>query len=231
MTRSRARAAQRWLSAYLHAAPGTHVYLLILLVTTTTVRSLHPALAEQLLRQLSTNLTQMGRSAGRVLVLSAFLLDGGRWLTQVVLFTAVYVPLERWVGTARWFLIVAAGHVGATLVTTVGIWADVRSNRGGLALSRSIDVGTSYGFFAAAGFLVFAFRSVALRVVYGVGLGGFLGYQMARTHTFTDAGHVAAVVIGAALFLLLGPGVRARERTTTATAGPRPSAALSRTAP
>jgi hypothetical protein len=211
-------------SRYLRAAPGTHIYLLILLVTTATVRSLHPALATQLLRQLSTNLTQMGRSAGRVLVLSAFLLDGGRWLTQAVLFTAVYVPVERWVGTARWLLVVAAGHVGATLVTTVGIWADVRSNRGGLALSRSIDVGTSYGFYAAAGLLMFAFRSVRLRVVYGVGLGSFLGYQMVRSHTFTDVGHVAALLIGASLYLVLGPGIKARAAAHSSRSSAMPGA-------
>jgi hypothetical protein len=199
-------------SRYVRRAPGTHTYLLILLVTTATVRSLHPALASQLLRQVSTNLTQMGRSAGRVLFLSAFLLDSGRWFVEVVLFTVVYVPLERWVGTARWLLVVAAGHVGATLVTTVGIWADVRSNRGGLGLTRTIDVGVSYGFFAAVGFLSFAFQSLRWRVLYGVAVGGFLGYQLGRHHSFTDAGHAAALSIGAALFLVLGPGLKAPAR-------------------
>ena len=46
-------------------APGTHVYLFALLVTTQTVHSLHPTLATELLRNTSTNLFQMGRNAGR----------------------------------------------------------------------------------------------------------------------------------------------------------------------
>ena len=148
-------------SRYLRRAPGTHVYLVVLLVMTGVVNSLHPVIADALLRQLSTNLTEMGRSAGRVLFLSAFLLDGGRWITQAALFTAVFVPLERWIGTWRWLVVVATGHATATLVTTVGIWADVSSHRGGLALTGTIDVGVSYGFFAAVGFLNFGIRSVS----------------------------------------------------------------------
>ena len=65
-----------------------------------------------------------------MLFLSAFLLDGGRWITQVGLFSLVYGAVERWAGSWRWLAVVVVGHVGATLVTTVGIWADVRSNRG-----------------------------------------------------------------------------------------------------
>ena len=181
-------------SRYLRRAPGTHVYLVVLLVTTGVVKSLHPVVADALLRQLSTNLTQMGRSAGRVLFLSAFLLDGGRWITQAALFTAVFVPLERWIGTWRWVLVVATGHVTATLVTTVGIWADVSSHRGGLALTGTIDVGVSYGFFAAVGFLNFGIRSVWLRCVYIAGFAAALGYQLLRYHSYTNAGHVAALI-------------------------------------
>jgi len=201
-------------AGYVRRAPGTHVYLLVLLVTTATVRSLDPALATQLLRRLSTNLTQMGQSAGRVLFLSAFLLDGSRWIVVALSFTVVYVPLERWVGTWRWLLIVTAGHVGATLVTTVGIWADVRSNRGGLALSSTIDVGVSYGVAAAVGFLTFAFTRHWIRGVYGAVVATYLGYEIVRFHTFTAAGHTAAGVIGASMYLLLGPAVTHRPRWT-----------------
>jgi len=41
---------------HVRRAPGTHIHLLVLLVTTATVRSLDPTLATQLLRRLSTNL-------------------------------------------------------------------------------------------------------------------------------------------------------------------------------
>ncbi len=135
--RVRARQAWRVAATYTAKAPGTHIYLLVLFVTTLTLRSVDATLADQLLRQLSTNLYQMGRSAGRVLVISAFLLDGGRWINQLVRLSAVYVPLERWAGTWRWLAVVVAGHVGATLVTPIGIWTDLRHDPGGGALSST----------------------------------------------------------------------------------------------
>ncbi len=199
------------ISRYVRRAPGTHIYLLILLVTTAAVQSLHPVVATELLRQLSTNLTQMGRSAGRVLLLSAFLLDRQSWLEQLILFTAVYVPLERWVGTWRWLLIVGVSHIVATLVTTVGIWADVRSHRGGLLLAGTIDVGVSYGFFGGLGFLVWIFRRWWLRVAFAAATCGFLAVGLIRDSTYTDAGHAAAFAIGCSLYLVLGPAVTSRR--------------------
>ena len=205
----------RFASSWIVAAPCTHIYLLVLLVTTETVRSLHPVLASQLLRQVSTNLNEMGRSAGRVLFLSAFLLDDGQWGKQVVLFTLVYVPLERWAGSLRWLSVVIAGHVGATIATTVGIWADARSNRGTFELTHSIDVGVSYGFFAAAAFLTFGLRrrwirATSLAVLFAALVGALLDH-----HTFTNAGHVAALCIGVAMYLVLSPGLRNRPSVST----------------
>ena len=202
--------ASRATRAWVAAAPGTHIYLLILLITTETVRSLHPALASQLLRQASTNLTEMGRSAGRVLFLSAFLIDDGRWITQVALFTLIYVPLERWAGSWRWLAVVIAGHVGATLVTTIGIWADVRSNRGAIQLTHTIDVGVSYGLYAAAGLLTFGLGRSWLRVGLRLVLVVAVTSPLARSQKFTEAGHIAALCIGTAMFLILGPGLQKR---------------------
>jgi hypothetical protein len=202
-------------ASYVRRAPGTHIYLLVLFVTTATVHSTSPELSNQLLRQLSTNLTQMGQSSGRVLLLSAFILTGGSWwgwLYEALLLCLVYVPLERWAGTARWLAIVAAGHVGATLVTTVGIWADVRHNPGGASLTRTIDVGVSYGRMAAAGFLVFALRPRWWRALGVAGLAALTVPALVRTHTFTDVGHASAGLIGMSLWLVLGPGVERRPR-------------------
>ena len=108
-------------------SPGTLIYLLMLLVATAVVRSTSPSLSNELLREVSTNLTQMGRSTGRVLLLlSGFLIAGSSQVIVALWFALVYAPLERWVGTWRWLAVVVVGHVGATLVTTFGIWADVR---------------------------------------------------------------------------------------------------------
>jgi len=77
------------------------VLLLIVPVTTLMQRGLDETTATRVLRQASTNLFQMTRDAPRVLFLSAFLPDHGRLLVDLVLFTLVMVPVERWIGTYR----------------------------------------------------------------------------------------------------------------------------------
>ena len=140
------------------AAPGTHILLLILAVTTLVLRSVDAPTATRILRHQSTNLFQMSRDAPRVLVLSAFLLDNGRLLMEAAMFTLVLAPVERWVGTYRWLATFAAGHVGATLATTVGIWLQVREEGAGRSLLYPVDVGVSYGVAAVAGVLVYRLR-------------------------------------------------------------------------
>jgi hypothetical protein len=184
-------------------SPGTFVYLLVLIVTTAVVRSTSPSLSNELLRQVSTNLEQMGRSAGRVLLLSGFLLGNSSVLPAVACLTAIYVPLERWIGSWRWLSIVVVGHVGATLVTTVGIWADVRNHRGTTALVQAIDVGPSYGLMAATAFLVAGVPWRGMRASLLVALTAFLVVPFLDGPTFTDTGHAAAACIGAVMWLLV----------------------------
>jgi hypothetical protein len=196
------RRLYRALADYLAAAPGTHVLLLIVAVTTLVLRGLDAPTTTRILRHQSTNLFQMSRDAPRVLVLSAFLLDNGRLLVQAAYFTAIVAPVERWIGTYRWLATFAAGHIGATLATTVGIWLQVRQG-GGQALVYPVDVGVSYGVVAMAGVLVYRLRrpwnalwfaAVAVRV----------GAAVISTGTFTDWGHLVAFGIG----LAIGPLVR-----------------------
>jgi hypothetical protein len=159
-----------------------------------------------LLRQVSTNLEQMGRSTVRVLVLSAFLLGGSSIVIPVLMFAFVYVPLERCVGTWQWLTVVVVGHVGATLVTTFGIWADVRSHRGTTALVQAIDVGPSYGLMAAAGYLLAGLRWARVRAATLLLFVGYLALPFMGTASFTDSGHAAAGCIGIAMWLLTPAG-------------------------
>jgi hypothetical protein len=199
-------------SHYVRRAPGAHIYLLVLFVTTTTVQAVDPAVAQALLRQLSTNLYEMGRSAGQVLFLSAFLVSSGGWIGLLAMFTALYVPLERWAGTWRWLVVVVAGHVGATLVTTLGIWADVTHNRNEVALTRGIDVGISYGLMAAAAFLWFGLPQGWFRWCYLAALAAAVGVPLVVSGTFTDVGHATAACVGGACWLVLGPTLWGRPR-------------------
>src|SRR5437660_5300959 len=149
------RRGWRWTAAFLGAAPGTYVLFLVVTVTTLVLRGVDASTATRVLRQQSTNLLHMSTDAPRVLVLSAFLLDQGHLWKVLLIFTAVLVPVERWIGTYRWMAVFAAGHVGATLATTLGIWMQVRTGVGDRELSYVVDVGVSYGVAAVAGVLVF----------------------------------------------------------------------------
>jgi hypothetical protein len=183
-------------------SPGTSTYLFVLLVTTAVVRSTSPALSNELLRQVSTNLEQMSRSTVRVLFLSGFLLGSSSFVIPVVMFALIYVPLERWVGTWQWLCVVIVGHVGATFVTTFGIWADVRSHRGTTALVQAIDVGPSYGLMAGAGFLLAGLPWPRVRIAALIAFLAYLALPFTATSTFTDTGHAAAGCIGIAMWLL-----------------------------
>lgn len=190
----------------LRRSPGTSVWLFTSLVTTAVVRSTTSALSSELLRQVSTNLFQMGRSGLRVLFLSAFLFGQGGFLFLVAWFLAVSLPVERCIGTARWLTVVVAGHVGSTLVTTVGIWADVRHNRGATALVQTIDVGPSYGLYAVTAFAVVGLADRRVRAIAMLVLACALASPFFGTPTFTDTGHVSAAVLGAAWWLLVPTG-------------------------
>src|SRR5260221_3938573 len=152
---------------YLASAPATHILLLILAVTTLVLRGVDVPTTTRILRHQSTNLFQMSRDAPRVLVLSAFLLDNGRLLTETIIFTFVLAPVERWIGTYRWIATFAAGHVGATLATTVGIWLQVREGAG-RELVYPVDVGVSYGVAALGGVLVYRPRRAPASPLVGL---------------------------------------------------------------
>jgi len=209
MTTPRWRRLHRAVAEYLAAAPGTHILFLILAVTTLVLRGLDAPTTTRILRHQSTNLFQMTRDAPRVLVLSAFLLDNGRLLVQAAYFTFVVAPVERWIGTYRWLYTFAAGHIGATLATTVGIWLQIRqgAERG---LVYPVDVGVSYGVAAMAGVLVYRLRrpwGIAWFALVAVDIGS----AVVGTGTFTDWGHLVAFGIGLAIGPLVRPDARDRR--------------------
>jgi hypothetical protein len=215
---ARAERAWRSVAAYLARAPGTHVLLLIVAVTTLMQRGLDATTATRVLRESSTNLVEMTRAAPRVLFLSAFLLDHGHLIVELVLFTVVMVPVERWIGTYRWLAVFAAGHVGATLATTIGIWLEVRSGATGRALVYPVDVGVSYGLAAVAAVLTKRLPR-PLGLLAAVGIGALLVEGIVTSGTYTDWGHLAAFAIG----LALAPLVRPREASPPAPADPSAS--------
>jgi hypothetical protein len=184
-------------------APGTMAYLLAIVVTWSTLEGTSSRQAEHLIETASTNLHNMAHTPARVLFASAFWIDrGDLWITLIE-FLLVMAFVERWLGTLRMFAIFAAGHVGATLVTVLGISLAIHAGWASPALAHTADVGTSYGFVAVAAVATFAIRDLRIRAAVIVAMVAYLGISLGLNGTFTDYGHLTALAIGFAIYPLI----------------------------
>jgi hypothetical protein len=202
---------------WVRRAPATYAYLVILLVTTWVLATSSSSVAHQLLLERSTNLHELARDPVRVLLASAFFVTSApAWLGWVVLFTALAAPIEHRIGSGRTVAIFAIGHVGATLVTAVGLRLALRGDLVESSVVRAVDVGASYGFVALAGALTYLLPR-RLRWAYLAAL--LLGLVVALIvgPSFTDFGHLISFLIGLACRPLVP--ARARRACESAVSG------------
>ena len=154
---------------FVRRSPATFLYLAILTVTTWVLVGASSGVVDAMLREQSTNLSHLGSDPIRVLVRSAFWLSNYELLFWAVLYVVVLAPAERWLGTGRWLIAFAAGHVGATLLTATGVWLAIRGGIASHHLEDAVDVGVSYGFAAVAA--LFTYRlSGRWRPIWATGL-------------------------------------------------------------
>jgi len=195
---------------YVRGSPGTFAYLVILAVTTMVMASSSRQVVLLLLREHSTNLHQLIANPLRVLILSAFWAPNYQFLVWAILFALVLAPAERWLGTRRWLLVFAVGHVMATLGVAWGLWIAIRHGYASRHLENAIDVGVSYGFAAVAA--VFTYRLTSWRWLWAASLGLVAILALALGRTFTDAGHLLAVGVGFACYpLTKGAAIASRS--------------------
>lgn len=206
------RAHRPALIRFVRASPATFTYLSILSVTTWVLVGASPAVVAALLENQSTNLHHLTRDPVRVLIRSAFWLSGYELLFFAALFLVVLAPAERWLGTPRWLIAFASGHVGATLLTSLWIWLAVRTGAAPASIENVVDVGVSYGFGAVAA--LFTYRLPRhWRPVWTGGLAAYVIGNILIGGDFTAYGHAAALLIGFALYpLTCAPAVRARAK-------------------
>ncbi len=206
---------------HLGTAPASCAYAFTLFVTWWTLRGISDVAGHRLILSLSTNLHNMRREPVQVLVASAFWTEGGFPWGTILGFLVVMAFAERWLGTVRWILVFASGHVGATLIIVTGIAYAVQHQLIPVKVVHAADVGTSYGFSAVLAALAFRLPGLA-RIVWAVALLGWYALGVWRGRTFTDYGHLAAVLIGLAvggLALLISLRLErlgARRRAATA---------------
>ena len=196
--------------AYLRGSPATFAYLVVLTVTTWVLLGSSHQVVDLLLREHSTSLHQLRIDPVRVLIRSAFWAPGYAFLAWVVLFAVVLAPAERWLGTRRWVIVFAAGHVLATLGMSWALWSAIRYGWAPRELQDTIDVGVSYGLAAVAA--VFTFRLPGVwRWRWAAALITTALAALFISRTFTDAGHLLALAIGFACYpLTTGPDMAAR---------------------
>lgn len=211
----RVPAMARAAGAALAKAPGTMAYLLAIIVTWTTLEGTSSKQAEHLIETASTNLHNMTHTPARVLFASAFWIDrGDLWITLIE-FVLVMAFVERWLGTLRMFTIFVAGHVGATLITVVGISLAIHAGWASQSLSHTADVGVSYGFVAVAAAATYAITNRRIRAVVIAAMVAYLGISLAIGGTFTDYGHLTALGIGFAVYPVLSRVGRTRSDEVT----------------
>ncbi|MBY8886716.1 hypothetical protein K7472_17850 [Streptomyces sp. PTM05] len=191
-------------------SPGTHVWLLVLAVTSGVIAVVSPGVRAFLLHHNSTNLVQLREHPLRVLVVSALWIETpSGFLVYFVFFELVHATAERWLGTWRWLTVVAVAHVGATLVSQQAVRLGIRYERLPRSMAHTVDIGVSYGLAGVAGVLTYLVPR-PWRWGYAAGVLAFFGWSVVTGRTFTDLGHFTALLLGFACYALTPAAGRGR---------------------
>ncbi|MFC9822194.1 rhomboid-like protein [Streptomyces erythrochromogenes] len=186
----------RPLRSWIRSSPGTHIWLLIIAVTSIIVAIAPDQLDRVLLHRNSSNIHQLVQHPVRALISSAFWIANPASLAlYAVLFEVFHAPVERWLGTLRWLVIVATAHVVATLISQKVLLTAIQDHRAPRSMTHVVDIGVSYGLAASIGVLTYRFPN-PWRWFYLAGVIAFFGIPLATGGTFTDLGHAIALAVG-----------------------------------
>ncbi|MBT0566788.1 rhomboid-like protein [Williamsia sp. CHRR-6] len=201
------RAGRLAIVDYVRSAPATFIWLSVLFMTSTAAQNMPHHHLDQILRTRSTNIEHLQTNPVPSLVRSALWIDGSVWLMWALVFAIIVAPVERWLGTRRWVMVVILGHVGATYLSQgVLLWA-IDTGRAPHSMTGVIDIGVSYGVAAVAGVLTYRiprrWRLVYLATLAAWAADPFVEQFYGGAHaTFTDVGHLCAGLIGLACYPL-----------------------------
>ncbi len=177
---------------------------------------LSEAQRQRLMLLSSTNLHGLAAHPLTVLLTSVLWSTPGGLLTFVAPAAVILGVIEWRIGPWRTLTVVAAGHVGGTLLSASGIASGISLGTLPVAAAGAVDVGASYAVMAAVGFAIVLVVGHA-RVVLGVALLGWLAAGVVLDRDFTAFGHLFAALIGFAL-AVGGLGIPRPSRPRIATA-------------
>lgn len=187
--------AGRAVHDHLAGAPASCAYAFTLFITWWTLRGVSDVAGHRLILSASTNLHNMRHEPVQVLVASAFWTDGGFPWVIIIGFLTVMAFAERWLGTLRWIMVFVCGHVGASMIVVTGIAFAVHHDLIPLRIVVASDVGSSYGSTAILAALAYHLRG-SPRVLWTAALSAWFGAAAWHGRTFTDYGHLTALLIG-----------------------------------
>lgn len=198
-------------------APGTVLWLAALLVTRLMGDRLsEPALDDHLLAA-STNLVNLSHQPVPVLVDSA-IWDSHPLVWLLLVLGVVSWTVERWLGTARWFAVLFGAHVLGTLVSQGVVALQVSHGLAPVGAEVVLDYGVSYALAGALGVLTYRLPP-RWQAVYAAALLADVTFPFwapgQPPATFTDLGHLVALLTGLAVY-------RLAPRDRVATAEPAP---------
>lgn len=199
-------AALSALAAQLGRLRVTLIYTAALAAVAVVVARLAPGVQQSLLRDVSTNLHNLGDGKIGTLIESAFVNEAGPvylWLPGLVAVLALGELLWLSRGVAVAFVV---GHVGATLIVAAGIAGALMAGWVPSSIIDATDVGMSYGAVAVLG----TFTAAIPRRWRAGWAGGWVavavGSAVMSGGEFTNIGHAVALVLGMAV------GTRLRTR-------------------
>lgn len=187
---------------YLRSAPGTFIWLAVLLATTIIQHSVTPARLQTILGAQSTNIHHLGDDPVHVLITSLFWLDGYYWLPYLLLFCIFHVPAERWLGTRLWLAVGLIAHVTATLISEGVLYWAIEHDRAAESLVNVRDIGVSYFLAGIVGVLTYHQRR-PWRWVYLTVMLVLFSAPLFADLSFTGIGHLSSLVLGLACYPLV----------------------------
>ncbi|MFG2868114.1 rhomboid-like protein [Streptomyces sp. NPDC048338] len=182
----------------MRSSPGTHIWLLIIALTSVIVALSSDGFESALLHRNSSNLHQLAHHPVRALLGSAFWIeDPSDLVLYALLFEVFHARVERWIGTLRWLLTVAGAHIAATLISQQVVLEAIRDHDVPRSMAHVVDIGVSYGIAASMGILTYRLPW-PWRGLYLAGVVALFAVPLFTNHTYTDLGHAVSLVIGLA---------------------------------
>lgn len=185
-------------------APGTLLWLTALVVTGLVSDELDDSTLGDRLLAASTNLENLVHRPVRVLVDSA-IWDSHSVVWLLLVLGAVSWTVERWLGTGRWFAVLFGAHVIGTLISQGVVALQIAHGLAPSSAAVVMDYGVSYAMAGALGVLAYRLPARWQAVYVTVALADFTAPFWLPGHapvTFTDLGHLVALLTGLAAFRL-----------------------------